>query len=83
MKAIRKWMVPAAIALGLFISIQLDRSNAQTNSTGETKSASSTAEKKEPKAKKSVAPKKSAPLKSFTPSTRVPVGMPIDFPVDI
>ena len=83
MKAIRQWLAPAAIACGLFVSMQLDRSDAQTSSTGKTESAASGEEKKEDKAKKSVAPKKAVLPKSFTPSTRVPVGVPIDFPVDI
>ena len=82
-RAIRKWLAPAAIAWGLCLSVPLDRSDAQTGSEGKTESASSPGEKQKQKAKKSVAPKEAAPPKSFTPSTRVPVGVPIDFPADI
>ena len=73
----------AAGAVGLFLGFQPGRSVAQTNSTNTVESAPATNDKKEPEEKKSSPAKKAAPRKAFTPTTKVPVGMPIDFPVDI
>jgi hypothetical protein len=73
----------AAGAVGLFLGFQPGRSVAQTHSTNTVESAPTTNNKKEPEKKKSSPAKKAAPRKAFTPTTKVPVGMPIDFPVDI
>lgn len=83
MRWVTHWLPVAAAAVVLLICFHPGRSAAQTNSTNQVESAPVSKKKKEAETKKTSPGKKASPRKSFTPTTKVPVGMPVDFPVDI